>query len=97
MNDEVEREPVQGPRYTEGLDNSSTELARVIAAHFGWEVDLDDAVWAGRRQLAGSIVELAKGVDAAGWLVHSGNRLVGVAWSAIPHTNDAAAERLLAG
>ncbi len=95
MNNVDEREPIQGPRYTGGLDNTATELARVIADHFGWEVDLDDACWAGRRRLGGSILELAELVDAAGWLTRSGSRLSGVAWTVIADTSAAAAEQLL--
>ena len=92
-----DREPIQGPRYTEGLNNATTELVRVVAENKRWEVDLDDAVWAGDLRIAGSIVGLAERAEAAGWFTRAphGDRWSGIAWAVVPNGSEAAARALV--
>ncbi|MGJ9414246.1 hypothetical protein ACHAAC_16205 [Aeromicrobium sp. CF4.19] len=78
---------IQAPKYTSGLHNTTTELARVVAFWYGWRVDEDDAIHGdGATTVAESMIELGDRMKAAGWFVtaeHS-DRLVGVGWSFVP-------------
>lgn len=83
-------EPIQAASVIEGRAKSGTELARVVGAHHGWQLDEEDhRVYAADGAfIASTLEDLAAAMETLAWFAERG---MGVVWAAIPHVTAAPA------
>jgi hypothetical protein len=80
---------IQAARWTEGLNRSSTELARIVASGLNWTMDdHDQIVDTSGDEIAYTIEDTAAAMAELGWFVDNG---AGIHWSQVPDDSAAAA------